>query len=92
MCEKLSVVSSYKAQGIIIRIGEWSPHGKCGMGVSCPAPFSWSPEQALPLFSLGFFSEKWALMTSIWEADRVQEFPENSPRQAWLIPDAYRSL
>lgn len=91
MCEKLSVVSSYKAQGIIIRKGEWVPQGKCGIGVPSPTPFSWSPEQALPLFSLSFFFEKWALMTSIWEADPVQEFPNNSPRQTWLAPDAPRS-
>lgn len=25
LCEKLSTVSSYKAQGIIIRKGEWAP-------------------------------------------------------------------
>lgn len=30
-------------------------------------------------------------MTSTWEVDQVQEFPENSLRQAWLAPDAYRS-
>lgn len=81
MCEKLSVVSSYNAQGVIIR-KEWVPQGKCGLGVPRPALSSWSPEQALPLFSLGFFLEKWALMTSTWEADLVQEFPKTSPRQA----------
>lgn len=55
VCEKLSVVSSYKTQGIIIRKGEWAPQGKCGIGVPSPTPFSWSPEQALPLSSLRFF-------------------------------------
>lgn len=52
----------------------------------CPAPSVGNlsrPFHSSP--SVSFF-EKWALMTSTWEADWVQEFPENSPRQAWLTP------
>lgn len=56
--------------GALGKVWDWSAR---------PAPFSWSPEQTLPLFSPSFSFEKWALMPSTWEADGYKNFLKTAP-------------
>lgn len=92
VCEKLSMANSYKAQGIIMRRERGAAPGG-SVGLECPAPPFLVGDLSRPFHSpsLVSFFEKWALMTSTWEADPVQEFPANSPRQGLAHTHAHRN-